>query len=321
MKGRMKMKKLQLKQNYYHDESGDAVDQYSPAISRIPLLTAKEEIELAKAMELGRRASRRLQRDHLSTTEHSRLTKIIRQGNQARERLIEANSRLVVSIAKKYRGWSVPFPDLIQEGNLGLIHAADKFDFKRGFRFSTYATWWIRQSVTRAIAEQGRTIRLPVHTWEKVNQLTRVSRRLEQELGHKPTPEEVAEEMGTAPEKVERLIKNSQQPLSLEMPLGENGDAHLSDIIPDEIAPEPSEAAAKQILRDELGGALSTLSAREERVLKLRFGLNDGRERTLDEIGAQLGKTRERIRQIEMKALRKLRHPAHSRKLRGYLEN
>lgn len=313
-----------LEREYAHRDSlamDDTLSQYKKEISRTPLLTAAEEVELAATMKAGRSARLWLNHHRASPAKRARLVKIARRGERARQKLIQANSRLVVSIAKRYRGWDVPFPDLIQEGNLGLIHAADKFDYQRGFRFSTYATWWIRQSIARAIAEQGRTIRLPVHTWEKVNQLTRVSHQLEQELGRRPTPEEVAEEMGTAPEKVERLIENSRQPLSLEMPLGEDGDSTLGDIISDEIAPEPSAAAAKQILREELEDTLTSLTPREERVLKLRFGLNDGRERTLDEIGAQLGKTRERIRQIEAKALRKLRHPARSRRLRGYLEN
>jgi RNA polymerase primary sigma factor len=312
----------QVKNAFYSGgpETDDAVNLYRNEISRTPLLTAAEEIKLASAMKKGNRARALLRRRTGNSVKRARLAATVRKGDQARRKLVQANARLVISIAKNYRGWGVPFSDLIQEGNLGLIHAADKFDHTRGFKFSTYATWWIRQSVRRAIAEQGRTIRLPVHKWEKVNKLARVSRELEQALGRKPTPNEVAQELGMTLEKIERLVEHSQQLLSLDMPVGE-GDTSLGELIADDIAPEPAEAATKAVLREQVRGALSSLNEREERILKLRYGLSDGQEHTLDEIGAQLGKTRERIRQIEAEALRKLRHPARSRQLRGYLSN
>ncbi len=309
------MKKL----NY--TKSGHAVDQHILTIPQTPLLTAKEEIELAKAMERGRRASNRLQRHRLSAAEHTRLAKIIRQGKQAREKLVEANIRLVVSIANKYRDWGVPFWDLIQEGTLGLIHAADKFDYKRGFRFSTYATWWIRQSITRAIADQSHTIRTPVHAWEKINQVRHTSAKLTQKLGRKPTREDIAKELGMTEKKVDRLMRSSEQPLSLEQLVGAEGGANLGDFISDDITPEPVETATRHLLRDELKGVLTSLSPREEQVLELRFGLNDGQGHTLEEIGDELGYTRERIRQIEREALRKLRHHTQNPKLRSYLNN
>jgi RNA polymerase primary sigma factor len=244
---------------------------------------------------------------------------VIHTGEAARKHLIEANLRLVISIAKKYRDMGVPFADLIQEGNAGLIHAVDKFDYKRGFKFSTYATWWIRQSVARAIADQGRLIRLPVHRWEKINRMRRISQELAQELGRKPTTGEIADALKISPFKLERLLNNAQMPLSLELPIGEDADATLGEFIPDEETLSPDESAVRQQARQDIARMLTTLSPREQQVLQLRFGLQDGRARTLEQVGAVMGKTRERIRQIEAKALRKLRHPSRSRRIRGYL--
>lgn len=300
-------------------ELTDTVDQFAREISRTPLLTAEQEIELGKAMAQGDRAARRLRSEQHTSAERARLTGLVRKGEEARNRLIEANLRLVFSIAKKYRNMGVPFSDLIQEGNAGLIHAVAKFDYKRGFKFSTYATWWIRQSVTRAIADQGRVIRLPVHRWEKFNRMRRVSQDLAQELGRKPTTREIADELHTPLYKLEGLVRTAEQPLSLEMPIGEEGDATLGEFIPDEETPSPDESAVRQQVRKDINRLLTTLTPREQEVLQLRFGLQDGQARTLEEIGAVLGKTRERIRQIEAKALRKLRHPSRSRGLRGYL--
>lgn len=299
-------------------EITDSVNQYRYDISATPLLTPSEEMNLAKAMSVGARARKNLRR-HANAAQRARLTEMVRVGDQARRKLVQANTRLVLSIAKKYRNWGVPLSDLIQEGNLGLIHAADKFDYRRGFRFSTYATWWIRQSVTRAIAEQGRLIRLPVHLWEKVNRTGQVARKLEQELGRTPTTTEVAEKIGTAPQKIEQLEKNAQHPLSLEMRVGDEGDTALGEILADDIAPDPFELAFRDILRKDLKRVLATLSPREERIMQLRFGLTDGHAHTLDEIGDELGFTRERIRQIETEALRKIRR--HSPALQNYLRN
>lgn len=310
-----------LAEDLYRSEGDNALGLYQRMLSEIPLLTAEQEVKLARAMDLGRRAHERLYRKPISSSERKRLAAIVREGERARQKLVESNFRLVVSIANRYRGGSIPVSDLIQEGNIGLIHAADKFEYKRGFRFSTYATWWIRQSIQRAIADQGRTIRLPVHMWEKVNKMTRVSRELEQELGREPTAQELAKRMRTRTEKIEQLNKVARQPSSLEMPIGEDGDSSLGDLIPDENALEPTETVAHLLLREEMKEALSTLTPREERILQLRFGLKDGQPRTLEEVGAMLGYTRERIRQIEKEALRKLRHPSRSRKLRSYLEN
>ena len=271
----------------------DPVRMYLKEIGKVPLLTAEEEIELAKRMEEG--------------------------DEEAKKRLAEANLRLVVSIAKRYVGRGMLFLDLIQEGNLGLIKAVEKFDYRKGFKFSTYATWWIRQAITRAIADQARTIRIPVHMVETINKLVRVSRQLLQELGREPTPEEIAEKMDIPVERVREIIKISQEPVSLETPIGEEEDSHLGDFIQDDNVPVPAEAAAFTLLKEQLDEVLGTLTEREQKVLRLRFGLKDGRARTLEEVGKEFNVTRERIRQIEAKALRKLRHPSRSRKLKGYL--
>lgn len=272
----------------------DPVRMYLKEIGKVPLLSAEEEIELAKQMELG--------------------------DEEAKKRLCEANLRLVVSIAKRYVGRGMLFLDLIQEGNLGLIKAVDKFDFRKGFKFSTYATWWIRQAITRSIADQARTIRIPVHMVETINKLIRISRQLLQEYGREPTPEEIASEMDISEEKVREILKIAQEPVSLETPIGEEEDSHLGDFIPDDDVPAPAEAAAFSMLKEQLVEVLDTLTDREQKVLKLRFGLDDGRARTLEEVGRRFDVTRERIRQIEAKALRKLRHPSRSKKLKDYLE-
>ena len=272
----------------------DPVRMYLKEIGKVPLLTAEEEIELAKRIEEG--------------------------DEEARRKLSEANLRLVVSIAKRYVGRGMLFLDLIQEGNLGLIKAVEKFDYRKGYKFSTYATWWIRQAITRAIADQARTIRIPVHMVETINKLIRVSRQLLQEYGREPTPEEIAEEMDIPEDKVREIIKIAQEPVSLETPIGEEEDSHLGDFIPDDDAPAPADAAAFTLLKEQLMSVLSTLTPREEKVLKLRFGLEDGRARTLEEVGKYFNVTRERIRQIEAKALRKLRHPSRSRKLKDSLD-
>ena len=271
----------------------DPVRMYLKEIGKVPLLTADEEIELAKRMEQG--------------------------DEEAKKRLSEANLRLVVSIAKRYVGRGMLFLDLIQEGNLGLIKAVEKFDYRKGYKFSTYATWWIRQAITRAIADQARTIRIPVHMVETINKLIRVSRQLLQEYGREPQPEEIAEVMGIPEDKVREIIKIAQEPVSLETPIGEEEDSHLGDFIPDEDASEPAEAASFTLLKEQLVEVLSTLTPREEKVLKLRFGIEDGRTRTLEEVGKEFNVTRERIRQIEAKALRKLRHPSRSKKLKDFL--
>ena len=272
----------------------DPVRMYLKEIGKVPLLTAEEEIELAKSMEQG--------------------------DEEAKKRLAEANLRLVVSIAKRYVGRGMLFLDLIQEGNLGLIKAVEKFDYNKGFKFSTYATWWIRQAITRAIADQARTIRIPVHMVETINKLVRVSRQLLQELGREPTPEEIAARMDIPVERVREILKISQEPVSLETPIGEEEDSHLGDFIQDDNVPVPSEAAAYTLLKEQLEEVLDTLTEREQKVLRLRFGLDDGRARTLEEVGKEFNVTRERIRQIEAKALRKLRHPSRSRKLKDYLD-
>ena len=272
----------------------DPVRMYLKEIGKVPLLSAEEEIELAKRMELG--------------------------DQEAKKRLAEANLRLVVSIAKRYVGRGMLFLDLIQEGNLGLIKAVEKFDYRKGYKFSTYATWWIRQAITRAIADQARTIRIPVHMVETINKLIRVSRQLLQELGREPTPEEIAAEMNMPVERVREILKISQEPVSLETPIGEEEDSHLGDFIQDDNVPVPADAAAFTLLKEQLEEVLGTLTQREQKVLTLRFGLEDGRARTLEEVGREFNVTRERIRQIEAKALRKLRHPSRSRKLKDYLE-
>lgn len=272
----------------------DPVRMYLKEIGKVPLLTAEEEIELAKRMEAG--------------------------DEKAKQKLAEANLRLVVSIAKRYVGRGMLFLDLIQEGNLGLIKAVEKFDYHKGFKFSTYATWWIRQAITRAIADQARTIRIPVHMVETINKLIRVSRQLLQELGREPTPEEIAAELDMPVERVREILKISQEPVSLETPIGEEEDSHLGDFIQDDNVPVPAEAAAQTLLKEQLDEVLDTLTEREQKVLRLRFGMDDGRARTLEEVGKEFDVTRERIRQIEAKALRKLRHPSRSRKLRDYLD-
>ena len=272
----------------------DPVRMYLKEIGKVSLLTADEEIELAKRMEQG--------------------------DEEAKKRLAEANLRLVVSIAKRYVGRGMLFLDLIQEGNLGLIKAVEKFDYRKGYKFSTYATWWIRQAITRAIADQARTIRIPVHMVETINKLIRVSRQLLQELGREPTPEEIAEEMKMPVDRVREILKISQEPVSLETPIGEEEDSHLGDFIQDDNVPVPADAAAFTLLKEQLIEVLGTLTEREQKVLRLRFGLDDGRARTLEEVGKEFNVTRERIRQIEAKALRKLRHPSRSRKLKDYLD-
>jgi RNA polymerase primary sigma factor len=298
----------------------DSISLYLKEIGRIPLLTAEQEVSLAKRMEAGRLAKRRLSKDtRLSAEEREELRDLVKDGKAAQEHLIKANSRLVVSVAKKYVGRGVPFLDLIQEGNIGLIRAVKKFDYRRGYKFSTYATWWIRQAVTRAIADQGRTIRVPVHMYEQINRLARVSRQLVQELGRDPTVEEIAEELGVSPKKVERTIKVSQRPLSLEMPVGEEDDSFLGDFIEDSEAPSPTDQASQQLLRDQIDDIFVSLTPREVRILQLRFGLVDGYSYTLEEVGKKFGVTRERIRQIEAQALGRLRHPSRSRKLRDFL--
>ena len=300
----------------------DPVRMYLKEIGKVPLLSAEEEIELAQKMEAGELAKSQLEEagDDLDDEAKKELQKLVAQGDYAKKKLAEANLRLVVSIAKRYVGRGMLFLDLIQEGNLGLIKAVEKFDYRKGYKFSTYATWWIRQAITRAIADQARTIRIPVHMVETINKLIRVSRQLLQELGREPTPEEIAEEMDIPVERVREILKISQEPVSLETPIGEEEDSHLGDFIQDENVPVPADAAAFTLLKEQLVEVLSTLTEREQKVLRLRFGLDDGKARTLEEVGKVFNVTRERIRQIEAKALRKLRHPSRSRKLRDYLE-
>ena len=302
----------------------DPVRMYLKEIGKVPLLTAEQEIDLAKAMEAGIDAEKEIEEDKgknkMTEKRRKELDAIIYEGNEAKKRLAEANLRLVVSIAKRYVGRGMLFLDLIQEGNLGLIKAVEKFDFRKGFKFSTYATWWIRQAITRAIADQARTIRIPVHMVETINKLIRVSRQLLQELGREPLPEEVAKEMNMPVERVREILKISQEPVSLETPIGEEEDSHLGDFIQDDNVPVPADAAAFTLLKEQLVEVLDTLTEREQKVLRLRFGLDDGRARTLEEVGKEFNVTRERIRQIEAKALRKLRHPSRSRKLKDYLD-
>ncbi len=302
----------------------DPVRMYLKEIGKVPLLNADQEIDLAKAMEAGMEAQQKLDEDadknELSDEEKKELNQLIYEGEEAKKRLAEANLRLVVSIAKRYVGRGMLFLDLIQEGNLGLIKAVEKFDFRKGFKFSTYATWWIRQAITRAIADQARTIRIPVHMVETINKLIRVSRQLLQSLGREPVPEEIAKEMNMPVERVREILKISQEPVSLETPIGEEEDSHLGDFIQDDNVPVPADAAAFTLLKEQLVEVLGTLTEREQKVLRLRFGLDDGRARTLEEVGKEFNVTRERIRQIEAKALRKLRHPSRSRKLKDYLD-
>ena len=307
----------------------DPVRMYLKEIGKVNLLSSDEEVALAQAMTDGAMAQEQLAEFNqmreageevpLSEAEEQELKKLARKGEEAKQRLAEANLRLVVSIAKRYVGRGMHFLDLIQEGNLGLIKAVEKFDYTKGYKFSTYATWWIRQAITRAIADQARTIRIPVHMVETINKVIRVSRQLLQELGHDPTPEEIAEEMNMPVEKVREILKIAQEPVSLETPIGEEEDSHLGDFIPDEDASEPSEAASYTLLKEQLVEVLGTLTKREEKVLRLRFGIEDGRARTLEEVGREFNVTRERIRQIEAKALRKLRHPSRSKKLKDFL--
>ncbi len=302
----------------------DPVRMYLKEIGKVNLLTSEEEIDLAQARGAGNEAKAQLEELQASGEEIpaevlEALNKTIKAGEKAKKRLAEANLRLVVSIAKRYVGRGMQFLDLIQEGNLGLIKAVEKFDYTKGYKFSTYATWWIRQAITRAIADQARTIRIPVHMLETINKVIRVSRQLLQELGHDPSPEEIAEEMSMPVERVREILKIAQEPVSLETPIGEEEDSHLGDFIPDEDASEPAEAASFTLLKEQLVEVLSTLTPREEKVLKLRFGILDGRTRTLEEVGKEFGVTRERIRQIEAKALRKLRHPSRSKKLKDFL--
>ena len=305
--------------------TGDPVRMYLKEIGKVSLLTAAEEVDLAMKIEAGVEAMAQLDASEeeggvpLERRERRRLSRIEQVGLDAKQQLIEANLRLVVSIAKRYVGRGMLFLDLIQEGNLGLIRAVEKFDYTKGFKFSTYATWWIRQAITRAIADQARTIRIPVHMVETINKVIRVSRQLLQELGHDPSPEEIAAEMDMPVDKVREILKIAQEPVSLETPIGEEEDSHLGDFIPDEGASEPSEAASFTLLQEQLVDVLSTLTPREEKVLKLRFGIEDGRPRTLEEVGKEFNVTRERIRQIEAKALRKLRHPSRSKKLKDFL--
>jgi RNA polymerase primary sigma factor len=299
--------------------SDDTVGLYLKEMARVPLLTIEEEVRLAKQLESGHHAALNLSSNGTEAKRRRELEKTIEEGKAAREHLITANTRLVVSIAKKYMGRGVPFLDLIQEGNLGLMKAVEKFDYRRGYRFSTYATWWIRQTITRAIADQGRTIRVPVHMSDSIRRLYKTARRLEQEHGRKPTPEEIAEELEIEPRKVRWMLKVSWQPLSLERPVGEEEDSELGNFIEDESSPTPPQTAYQNLLHDKVEEVLATLTPREARILRLRFGLHNGRSYTLEEVGQKFGLTRERIRQIEGKALRRLRHPRRSRQLREYL--
>ena len=310
----------------------DPVRMYLKEIGKVPLLSAEEEIDLAQKMEAGAVAKEKIailesRKENASKEELAEITEEIQNlqkdltaGDDAKKRLAEANLRLVVSIAKRYVGRGMLFLDLIQEGNLGLIKAVEKIDYRKGYKFSTYATWWIRQAITRAIADQARTIRIPVHMVETINKLIRVSRQLLQELGREPSPEEIAAEMNMPVERVREILKISQEPVSLETPIGEEEDSHLGDFIQDDNVPVPADAAAFTLLKEQLEEVLGTLTEREQKVLTLRFGLEDGRARTLEEVGKEFNVTRERIRQIEAKALRKLRHPSRSRKLKDYLE-
>ena len=300
----------------------DHVKMYLKEIGKVNLLTPEEELSLAKRMADGETAKEQLEEigEEIDEDTKKQIDLLIADGEKAKKSLAEANLRLVVSIAKRYVGRGMLFLDLIQEGNLGLIKAVDKFEYTKGYKFSTYATWWIRQAITRAIADQARTIRIPVHMVETINKLVRVSRQLVQELGREPTPEELAKELNMPVDKVREISKISQEPVSLETPIGEEEDSHLGDFIPDEDAPAPSEAASFVLLKEQLGAVLETLSEREAKVLRLRFGLDDGRARTLEEVGKEFDVTRERIRQIEAKALRKLRHPSRSKKLKDFLD-
>lgn len=300
-------------------DTDDTIGLYLKEVSRVPLLTAEEEVDLAQRIERGRMAREELARTNVSNRRRMELRRLIEDGWAAREHLITANSRLVISVAKKYMGRGVPFLDLIQEGNIGLIRATKKFDYRRGHKFSTYATWWIRQAVTRAIADQGRTIRVPVHMGDQINKLLRVQHQLTQRLGREPTVEELAESLDVSPKKVENMIQVARRPLSLETPTDDEEDSVLGDFIEDDEAPAPDETATYNLLREHLEDVLDTLPPREVRILQLRYGLLDGQAYTLEEVGRKMGVTRERVRQIEAQALSRLRHPSVRRKLRDYL--
>jgi RNA polymerase primary sigma factor len=299
--------------------STDITSLYFHEMAQVPLLTIEEEVELARRWRRGRQAEKRLSRNGHDKKERGRLRRQIKAGYAARDHLIMANTRLVISIAKRYQGRGVPFHDLIQEGNLGLMRAVDKFDPGRGYKFSTYATWWIRQAVTRALADQGRTIRLPVHMGESIRKLNRTAYQMEQDRGRPPSPEEIADEMGLEPRRVRWVLKVARRPLSLQKPVGEEKDSELGSFIEDDETPPPPEVAERTLLRTTLEELLSTLRPREERILRLRFGLQDGYRYTLEEVGEKFGLTRERIRQIEKEALQRLRHPRRSRRLKDYL--
>ena len=304
--------------DYLSFSANDTVGLYLKEMARVPLLSTEEEINLAMRLEAGEEAGRKLRANPAHKHAHE-LELLVQDGLAAREHLIKANTRLVVSIAKKYMQRGVPFLDLIQEGNLGLMKAVEKFDYRRGYRFSTYATWWIRQTITRAIADQGRTIRVPVHMSDRIRRLYRVARKLEQDYGRKPTPEEIAEEMQLDPRKVRWMLRVSWQPLSLERPVGEDDDSEFGQFIENELVPSPSQSTYDKMLHEKIEALLNTLTPREARILSLRFGLLNGRSHTLEEVGQKFGLTRERIRQIEGRALRRLRHPRRSRQLRDYL--
>src|SRR5579875_491614 len=300
--------------------AGEALPLYLQEIGRVPLLSAAQEVALAQAIERGNAAAARLRAGEVEAATRAELEAAVRAGEEARRQLVEANLRLVVSVARRYMNRGIPLPDLIQEGNLGLLRAVEKFDYRRGFKFSTYATWWIRQAVTRAIADHARTIRIPVHMVETINRLVRTLSRLQQEYGREPTAQELAQALDLTPEKVREVLKILPQPISLETPVGDEQDALLGDFIEDEAAVDLEEAAARALLRDHVASVLASLGRREQRVLELRYGLDDGKYHTLAEIGEELGVTRERIRQIETKALRKLRHPTRARTLKAYTE-
>ncbi|MBX5493082.1 MAG: RNA polymerase sigma factor RpoD [Chloroflexi bacterium] len=300
--------------------AGEALPLYLQEIGRVPLLSAAQEVALAQAIERGNVAAAALQAGGVEAAARAELEAAVRAGEEARRQLIEANLRLVVSVARRYMNRGIPLPDLIQEGNLGLLRAVEKFDYRRGFKFSTYATWWIRQAVTRAIADHARTIRIPVHMVETINRVVRTLSRLQQEYGREPTAQELAQALDLTPEKVREVLKILPQPISLETPVGDEQDALLGDFIEDEAAIDLEEAAARALLRDHVASVLASLGRREQRVLEMRYGLDDGKYHTLAEIGEELGVTRERIRQIETKALRKLRHPTRARALKAYAE-
>jgi RNA polymerase primary sigma factor len=302
-------------------DADDTVGLYLKEVGRVPLLTAEEEVSLAKRIERGRKAREELAKGLISSRRQEELQRLIEDGWAAREHLITANSRLVISVAKKYMGRGVPFLDLIQEGNIGLIRAAKKFDYRRGHKFSTYATWWIRQAVTRAIADQGRTIRVPVHMGDQINKLLRISHQLTQRLGRDPSTDELADALEVTPKKVENMIQVARRPLSLETPTDEEEDSVLGDFIEDEESPAPAETVTQNLLREQLQDVLDTLPPREVRILQLRYGLLDGESYTLEEVGRKMGVTRERVRQIEAKAVRKLQHPVRSRQLEGFIDS